>query len=101
MSIGTLVCFLLAMFMEIWGCECGRFGPFFVVFPLLGQVGNTISLWDKGPSEDGVAIFVAYNPGSIALELGICSSGLAGVMQLTVRGTLPNFAFLAVFCPIA
>ena len=37
----------------------------------------------------------------MALELGICSSGLAGARQLTARATLPNFAFLAFLCPVA
>ena len=100
-STTTLVRLLLAMTMEIWDRECGPFRPIFAVFAILGQVGNTISPWGKGPSQEGVAILVAYGQGSIALEFRICSSGLAGVMQLTVRATLPKFAFLAVFCPDA
>ena len=75
----------------------GRFGQFSLFFAILGQVGNTISLWGKGPSQEGLAILVAYDQGSIALDFRICSSGLAGVMQHTVRATSPNVAFLAVF----
>ena len=100
-SIATLVRLLLAMSMDIWDRACGLFRPIFVVYAVLGQVGKTISPWGKGPSQEGVAILVAYDHGSIALEFRICSPGLAGVMQLTVRATLPNFAFLAVFCPVA
>ena len=100
-SIAILVRLLLAMTPEIWDRECGPFRPNFAVFAILGQVGNIISPWGKGLSKEGVAILVAYDKGSSALEFRICSSGLAGVMQLTVRATLPNFAFLAVFCPVA
>ena len=45
-------------------------------------------------------IFVAYDQGSIDLGLDICSFGLAGGMQLTVRAKLPNLAFLAFFPPV-
>ena len=100
-SIATLVRLLLAIAMEMWDRECGPFRPNFAVFAILGQVGNTISPWGKGPSQREVAIPVAYDQGSIALGFRICSSGLTGVMQLSVRATLPNFAFLAVFCPVA
>ena len=91
---------LLAMTMEIWDRECGPFRPISTFFAILGQVGNTISPWGKGPSVGG-AILVAYDQGSIALEFCICSFGLAGVVRLTVRAMLPNFACLAVFCPVA
>ena len=40
-------------------------------------------------------ILVADDQGSIALEVLICSWSLAGVMHLTVRAKMPNFAFLA------
>ena len=72
----------------------------FPFFAILGQAGNTISPWSNGPSQERVAILVPYDQGSIALEFSIFSSGLAEVMQLTVRATLPNFAFFAVFCPV-
>ena len=36
----------------------------------------------------------------MGLGFHICFSGLGGVMQLTVRATFPNFAFLAVFCAV-
>ena len=100
-SIATLVRLLLAMTTEIWDRECGPFRPVFAVFAILGQVGKTISPWGKKPSRKGGGVLVAYGQGSIALEFRICSFGLAGVMQLTVRATLPIFAFLAVFCPVA
>ena len=45
-------------------------------------------------------ILLAHNQRSIALDFTICSSGLAGIMQLTVLATLPNFAFLAFFRPV-
>ena len=41
------------------------------------EVGNTISPWDKGPSQEGVAILVSYDLGSIALDFCTCFSGLA------------------------
>ena len=100
-SIAILVRLLLARTIEIWDRECGPFRPNFTVFAISGQVENTTSPWGKGPSQEGVAILVAYHQGSIALELCICSSGLAGVMQPRVPATLQNIAFLAVFCPIA
>ena len=46
-------------------------------------------------------ILVAYDQGSMALGFDISSSGRAGVMQLTLLATLPNFAYHAVFCPVA
>ena len=46
-------------------------------------------------------ILVAYDQALIALEFRIYPSGLARVMHLLVRATLPNFAFLADFCPVA
>ena len=100
-SIASLVRLLLAMTMEIWDRECGLFQPKFAVFAISGLVENTTSPWGKGPSQIEVAVLVGYEQGSIALEFCICAYGLAGVMQPSVRATLPNFAFLAVFCPIA
>ena len=100
-SIAASVRLLLAMTMEIWDRECGPFRPIFAVFAILGQVGNTISPRGKRPSQGEVGILVAYDQGSIALAFRICSSGLAGVMQLTVRATFPNFASLAVFSAVA
>ena len=99
-SIAPLLSFLLALTMEIWDPECGPFQAIFAVFAISGQVGNTISPWGKGPSQEGVALLVAYDQGLIALEFPICSSGLTGVMQLTVCATVPNFASFAVFCPV-
>ena len=98
-SIAILVRLLLAMAMEIWDRESGAIRPIFAFFAILGQLGNTISPWGKGASRDAVAMFVAYDQGSMALELHICSSCLPGGMQLMVRAGLPNFALLAVFCP--
>ena len=46
-------------------------------------------------------ILVVYDKGSMALAVCICSSSIAGVIQLMVRALLPNFAFLAVFWPVA
>ena len=100
-SIATLVRLLLAMAMEIRDRDCGPFRPTFAVFVILGQVGNTISPWGKGPSREGRAILVAYEQGSIALGFRICSSGLAGYMQHMVLPMSPNFAFCAVLCPVA
>ena len=100
LSIAILVRLLLAMGMETCDRECGPFRPYFAVFAILDQFGNTISPWGKGPSQECRAILVAYDRGSIALGFRICSSGLAGVLQLTVRATLPNFVFLDVFCPV-
>ena len=82
------------MAMEIWYRECGPFRPNFTV-------GKTISALGKGPSQVGRVVLVAYDDGSMALNFWIPSSGLAGVMQLTLRATLHNFAFLAVVCSVA
>ena len=101
MTIAILVGLLLRLTMEIWDRERGPFRLISTVFAILGHVGNAISPWGKEPSQEGVAILVAWDRGSIAQEVRICSSGLAGVMQLTAHATLPNFAFLAVFCPVA
>ena len=84
-STATLVRPLLAMTMEIWDRECGPFLPIVAVFAILGQVGNAISPWGKEISRKEVGILVAYDRGSIALKFRICSSGLAGVMQITAR----------------
>ena len=98
-SLATLVGLLLAMTIYIWDRECGPFRPLFAVFAILGQLGNTISPWGKGSSQKPVTLLVAYGEGSIALQFRICSSGLARVMLLRVPATLPNSAFLTVFCP--
>ena len=100
-SLATLVALLLAMTMEIWDHLCGPFRRIFAVFAILGQVGNAISPWGKGSSQKPVTAVVAYDQGSILLEVCICFSGLAGVMLLRVPATLPTFAFLTVFCPDA
>ena len=92
---------LLDMVMEIWYCECGPFGPKFAVFAILGEVRNTSCPLGKNVSQNESGISVAYDAGSFFLGSGTCCSGVAGVMQLTVRATLSIFAFLAVFCPVA
>ena len=68
-SIATMVRFLLAITIEIWDRECGPFKQTFTVFAILCQVGNTISPWGKGPSQEGVTILAAYDHESVALEL--------------------------------
>ena len=100
-SLATLVRLLLAMTIEIWHRECGPFWPIFAVFLILDKVWNTLSPWGKGPSRGRVVILVAYDQGSIPLEFHIWASGLARVMQPAVGATLGNFAFLALFCPVA
>ena len=97
LSIATLFILLLAITMEIWDRGCGPFRPIFAVLATLGHVGNTISPWGKRPSQRGVGIFVAYDRARIAIEVRICSSGLAGVMQLTVRPRCQSWPFL-LFC---
>ena len=52
LSTATLVTFLLAVSMEISDCECGPFPPFLAVFVILGQVGNPMCQWGKGPSQE-------------------------------------------------
>ena len=99
-SIAILVRLLLTRTMEIWDRECGPFRPIFTVFAILGQVENTMSPWGKGPSQEEKAILVGYHQASSSLDFRICSSGLSGVMQLTVRATMPNFALLALLCPV-
>ena len=100
-SIATLVRFLLAMAMEIGAREGGPFPLKFAFFGHSRPRGNTISPWGKKPSQGEGAILVADDQVSIALGFPICFSGLAAVLQLTVRATLPNFVFLAVlFCPV-
>ena len=45
-------------------------------------------------------IIVAYDEGLNAIELCICSSGSAGVIQLLMRSMIPPFASHAALCPI-
>ena len=99
-SIASLVGRILAMAMEIWNHECGPFWPNFAVFAIVCHIGTTISQLGKGPSQDEVAIIVAYEQGLNILELRICSSGSFGVIQLLVRSMIPPFAPHAAFCPI-
>ena len=66
-----------------------------------GHIGNTISPLEKGPSHGENTFLVAHDQWWIALGSRNCSSGLAGVMQLTMCTTLPHFAFSAVLCPVA
>ena len=100
-SIATLVRLLLAMTMEIWDPECGPCRPIFAVFAILGQVGSTICPWGKEPSLEPWIVLVPYDQRSLVLKLCIGFSGLAGVMQRTVRATSLNLAFFAVFCTVA
>ena len=72
MPIAALVGSLLAIAIEIWDRECGPLRLIFAVFAILGHVGNTISPRGKGPSEEGAAILVVYDQGSIAVGLRIC-----------------------------
>ena len=96
--VSTAICArsLLAMAMETWDPECGPFRPNFAAFAILCSVVNTISPWGKGSSQEERWIPVASDQGSIARDVHICSSRLAGGLQLMVRVTLPNFAFLAI-----
>ena len=97
-SVAPLVRLLLAMAMDIWDRECAPFQPHFCCFC---NIRTAISPWGKGPSWNKMIFFVECDQGSIDLGFGVSSSCPIGVMQLTVRATLPNFAFLAVFCPVA
>ena len=67
-SIPNLVGLMIAITTEIWDRKCGRFRPRFAVFAILGHVWNTISPWGKGCSRMGLAIPVAEDQGSIAIE---------------------------------
>ena len=51
-SIAILVGLSLAMAMEIWSRECGSLRQSFVVFAILGHIGNTISPWGKRTSQE-------------------------------------------------
>ena len=55
-SIANLLRLLLAMTMEIMDRECGPFRPIFAVFAILGQFGNTISPWGKGPRKESQSL---------------------------------------------
>ena len=61
LSNAILVRLLLAMAVEIWNRECGPFRPVFADFAILGQVGNTLSPWRKGPRQKRMLILVAYD----------------------------------------
>ena len=65
--LAILVRLLDAIAMEIWNRECVPFRPNLAVFAILGVVGITISSWGKGRSQEGRAILVADDQGSIAL----------------------------------
>ena len=99
-SLASLVERILAVAMEIWNHECGPFWPYFAVFAIVCHIGITISPWGTGSSQEGMANIVAYDEGLNAIELRICSSGSAGVIQLLVRSMIPPFAPHAAFCPI-
>ena len=60
--MAVLVRLLLARAMKIWDRDCGPFRPNFAFFVILGQVGNPISLWGKGPGG------IEYAQESVALE---------------------------------
>ena len=100
MSIASLVEKILAVAMEIWNHECGPFWPNFAVFAIVCHVGITISPWNTGSSQEGVANIVAYNQGLNAIEFRICSSGSCGVIQLLAQSMISPFAPHAAFCPI-
>ena len=68
-SIPALVRLLLAMAMEIWDDECGPSRPNSASFAILGQVGNAIPPWNKGPSQEERAILLAHDQGLIALHV--------------------------------
>ena len=97
-SIASLVERILAVAMEIWNHECGPFWPNFTVFAIVCHIGITISPWGTGSSQEGSAHIVAYDQGLNALEFRICSSGSSGVIQLSVRSTIPTFALHVAFC---
>ena len=63
MSVASLLGLLLGIFMEIWYRECGPFRPNFAVVAILGHIGNTISPWGEGLSQEGRGILVAYSFG--------------------------------------
>ena len=97
-SMAILVGLLLAVVIEILDCECRPVRHNFAVFAIQGHVRNTTSPCGKGPSNRKVRILVAYDQGSNASTLPCWSSGNAGVIQLTVRAMMPNFAPHAAFC---
>ena len=94
-SLAPLVTVLPAMVMEIWHRQCRLFGPIFPVFATLGQHGNTISPWGKGPGRERRRILIADDQQSKALSSSFCSSRIPGYMQLTVR------TFVAVSRPVS
>ena len=58
-SIPSLMVLSLAMVTEMWYGECRQFRPFFSVFAIFGLVGNTITPWNRRPSQDQSVILVA------------------------------------------
>ena len=99
-SIASLVERILAVAMEIWNHECGRFWPNFAVFAIVCHIGITISPWGTGSSQEESVNIVAYDQGLNAIEFRICSSGSSGFLQLLVRSMISPFAPHAAFCPI-
>ena len=87
--IAFLVGKILTVAMEIWIHECGPFWPNFAVFAIVLHIGDTISPWGTGSSQEREANIVAYDQGLNAIEFRICSSGSSGVIQLLVRSTIP------------
>ena len=100
MSIASLVERILAVAMEIWNHECGPFWPNFAVFVIVCHIGTTISPWGRESSQEGMAIFVAYDQGLEAIEVCTCSPGSSRVIQLLVRSMISPVAPHAAFCPI-
>ena len=87
------------MAIEICNRECAPFRPNFTVFAILRHVGNTISPFGKGSRYAESVILVAYEQGSIVIRFCICSSGIAGVMQLNCAPRCPILHFLLLFAP--
>ena len=67
-SIASWVEAILTVAMEIWNHECGPFWPNFAVFAMVCHIGNTISPWGTGSSQEGWAIIVAYDQEFNAIE---------------------------------
>ena len=79
----------------------GRFGQSLLFLPFRAKLGIQYLHGARDVARKEVLTLVAYNQGAISWGFRICSLGLAGVMQLTVRATLAKFPFLADFRPVA
>ena len=80
--------------------SAGHFGQISLFLPLYAILELPYLNGAKEPSRNEVAIIVAYDQETNALEFRVCSSNSSGVIQLLVGSMIPPFAPHVAFCPV-